>query len=90
MKVGTIVKLKIPCLGNPVGTSGVCYEEYDLGEPGAGSVIFENGRYDGFSPEEQENFLDFVGTSTEISNYQFTNVMKLSEDFESGFFKIFL
>ncbi len=86
MKRGAIVKLKIPCLRNEPGTIGVCYEEYNLGEPGAGSVIFPNGQYDGFSPDDQELFLEEVGFNAEISNYNFTNVMQLSRDFDAGVF----
>ena len=54
MKTGTIVKLKLECLGNNPETTGVVFEEYDLGEPGGSQVIFENGEYCGFSPDEQK------------------------------------
>jgi len=86
MFVGTIVKSAVEVLGNPVGASGVVYEEYNLGEGPAVSVIFENGNYDGFSPKEQDRFLVEVGFSNHASFYQFTNVMKLSEDFRNGIF----
>ena len=86
MKVGTLVKLKTALLGNPAGTIGVCYEEYDLGEGSAGSVIFPNGNYDGFSPQEQEKFLEVIGGHLGCSMYEFTNVMKLSTDFQDGVF----
>jgi hypothetical protein len=86
MKKGTIVKLKVNCLGNDPGTLGVCYEEYNIGQPGAGSVIFGNGSYDGFSPEEQETFLEEVGFDHDIADYNFINVMRLSMDYESGVF----
>ena len=86
MKTGTIIKLNTNCLGNKPGTIGVCYEEYNIGEPGAGSVIFENGNYDGFSPSEQKDFLEVIGFDNNISNYKFTNVIQLSRDFENGKF----
>lgn len=90
MKTGTVVKLKVDCLENKAETIGVCYEEYNLGEPGAGSVIFENGNYDGFSLNDQEQFLVKIGYDYNIANYKFTNVMKLSQDFNNGIFnKIF-
>lgn len=91
MKTGTVVKLKVNCLGNKPGTIGVCYEEYNLGEPGAGSVIFENGNYDGFSPDEQKDFFDdYRGFDYDVANYQFTNVIKLSRDFDNRIFdKVF-
>lgn len=84
MQVGTIVKLKIDCLGNPKGSLGVCYEKYGNG---GRSFIFVNGNYDGFSREEQGLFLDEIGFSDECSGYRFTNVMRLSEDYRSGYFK---
>ena len=90
MKKGTVVKLKTSCLDNPPETVGVCYEEYNIGESGAGSVIFANGNYDGFSPSEQEEFLVKIGFDYDIANYQFKNVMQLSKDYSNGVFdKIF-
>ena len=86
MKVGQIFKLKVPLLENLVGTMGICYEEYNIGEEGAGSVIFANGNYDGFSPEEQKEFLEYLGKSDVLSAYLFKNVIKLSDDFRSGIF----
>ena len=83
--VGQIVKLKQACLGNEPGTLGVCYEDYYIGHEGS-SFIFKNGNYDGFDLEEQKLFLEKVGLSIELSDYQFTNVMKLSQDFDRGIF----
>ena len=85
MKVGTIVKLQLACLGNEVGTRGVVYDEYNIGTKGV-SVIFENGEYDGFSEEEQRMFLKEKGICEELSTYKFTNVMQLSRDFDNGIF----
>ena len=45
MKVGTICKLKVDCLGNEPGTLGVVFYDYGDGF----QAIFENGNYDGFS-----------------------------------------
>jgi len=84
MKLGSKVRLKVPCLGNPVGTIGVCYETYDIGWGLGISVIFPNGEYDGFSQEEQKGFLEFV-EDTNFS-YNFQNVMTLSRDFDKGVF----
>jgi len=88
MKVGSIVQLKVPCLGNPKGTCGVVYEAYNPGgyhldRPHV-SIIFPNGRYDGFSVDDQDDFLTFVRDSDLY--YQFTNVIKLIEDFRNGKF----
>lgn len=85
MKVGTLVKLKCNCLGNPAGTVGVCYEYYVLGGESASSFIFENGNYDGFSTDDQKLFLERIGHYP--LTYTFTNVMKLSKDFEDGVFE---
>jgi len=86
MKVGSIVKLKQAMLGNSAGTIGVCYEEYNLEGKGL-SFIFKNGNYDGFSTEEREAFLEETGFNEKVSTYQFSNVMKLSMDFDSGVFE---
>ena len=84
--VGSLVRLKVQCLGNAAGTVGVCYERYQLDDRAGFSFIFENGRYDGFSPEEVEQFLEEIGYYLPIGNYRFINVMKLSEDFRDGVF----
>lgn len=79
----TIVK---DLLGNKGGTKGVVYEEYDIGNGPGASVIFENGEYDGFSHSEQTEMLLKVGHSEECENYGFKGVIKLSNDFNLGFF----
>ncbi|MCC6837045.1 MAG: hypothetical protein IT234_00785 [Bacteroidia bacterium] len=87
MIVGTIVKLKRECLDNPPATRGVCYEIYKRGKGEEGvSIIFENGKLDGFSPEEQKEILIPIGISEDLMNYKFENVGKVSEDFRKGSF----
>jgi len=90
MKIGSVVTLLKPCLGNPVGTVGVCYEVYSLGitDQDGCSFIFANGNYDGFSKEDQELFLKHEYDSSLV--YNFTNVMKLSQDFKKGVFSSYL
>lgn len=85
IEVGTLVKLSTPCLGNEAGSTGVCYEVYKIGERPGYAFIFENGRYDGFSPDEVDNFLMELGCWDKLW-YEFTNVMQLSEDFKNGRF----
>jgi hypothetical protein len=89
--VGDIFKLKVECLYNPIGTIGVCYAQYDNGI----SVIFENGKYDGFSlskdivlggRSEVEMYLEKINHSEELSDYYFKNVIRLTEDFRKGYF----
>lgn len=82
--IGTIVELKIPCLGNPVGSRGICFDVYELGEPGS-QVIFQNGDHCGFSIDEQDTFFNIIKRVP--LTYQFINVMKLSDDFRKGVFK---
>ena len=98
MKVGDVVTLLVPCLGCTPGTKGVVfnvYEDFDqhisaLNDPDKVGVqiIFKNGEYDGFSYNDQETFLKkekvkFIPFY--IREYQFQNVMKVSQDFRNGF-----
>jgi len=89
MKVGNVYRLKTPMLGESKNAVGVAYEEYpDFSGVGTGvSVIFEGGNYDGFSEEDQENFLEKVDHDPKIAAYyRFKNVMQLSRDFDNGVF----
>jgi hypothetical protein len=86
--VGDVVKCKRFILGNEPGTEGVVYEMYAIGESHGVSVIFANGEYDGFAPDEQALFLERVGHDEWLSGYKFENVMKLSKDFDDGVFDI--
>jgi len=83
IRVGTVAELKRECLGNPKGTPGICYEVYNLDNRPGYSFIFENGNYDGFSPDEVDTILD-IRFQFEIE-YKFINVMKLSQDFPNVF-----
>lgn len=86
--IGTVYKLKKECLGNPAGTIGVVFNNYeDFDEPNkmGCQVIFENGEYDGFSVKDREIFLEQVGFSPSNSNYRFKNVMELNKDFKDGY-----
>ena len=89
IKKGDLVKLKLPLLGNPEGTLGAVYEEYNLGNDIVGvSVIFENGEYDGFSIQEQAKMLDRQGHNEELAKYNHKNVRQLSKDFDAGVFNV--
>lgn len=88
-RVGTIVQLKVSCLENEEGVSGICYDVYEIGERKGYAFIFENGRYDGFAPDEVERFLkvlDHYGNSRYFWTYKFTNVIALDRDFKNGAF----
>ena len=89
LRVGNLWRLKSECLGNPAGTVGVCYEVYEIGEHAGFSLIFPNGSYDGFGVGTcAPMFLigQPVGFCEEVAGYQFTNVIQLGRDFDSGVF----
>ena len=75
------------------GERGVVYEVYDREGYGGGgegpgvSVIFEKGRYDGFSPDEAKLMLDPLEEECKFGRgYNFQNVGQLDKDFRRGLF----
>lgn len=79
-----------------VGERGVCYDVYELLDapvrnnattrPGY-SFIFQSGRYDGFSPDDVRLMLTLTGEiCANVTNYQFTNVLRLERHFAAGVF----
>ena len=90
LKIGNVVTLTTSILGNNPGTRGVVfntYTDFDDNTKEGVSIIFENGEYDGFSYEEQKIFLqleDVKFIPFYIREYKFSNVIKLSRDFENG------
>jgi hypothetical protein len=77
-------------LGVPAGALGYVFNEYDdMDDPEKSGVqiIFENGNYDGFSVEEREMFLEYVGYKEEYQTYDFCHVMKVARDFRNGYWK---
>jgi len=91
MKVGDVVTLNTEMLGCRPGTRGVVfntYQDFDDSSKEGVQVIFENGNYDGFSVTDQKLFLqDEYVTYIPffVREYKFENVMKVSQDFENGF-----
>jgi hypothetical protein len=70
-----------------VGECGVCDEVYALGGRPGYSFLFEQGRYDGFSPEDVALFLTITGeVCAAVAEYQFTNVTRLQRDWAQGRF----
>jgi len=82
MTVGTVVKLKLPLLGNPVGTLGIGFNDYGDGC----QFIFANGNYDGFNKKEQELYLEYIRIEPSLTGYEFSNVIYVSEDYNAGVF----
>ncbi|MBD1389453.1 hypothetical protein IC617_08440 [Neiella sp. HB171785] len=80
--VGAVVKLAKPCMGNPAGSLAFVYENYRLGASRQGiSLLFANGKYDGFGPECVALFgLTLVRIESTLQDYQFSNVGQLDID----------
>lgn len=88
--IGSMWKTNREMLGNPAGSIGYVFNEYtDFDQPDKSGIqlVFENGNYDGFSVEEQELFLEYVGYKHEYQRYEFRNVMEVAHDFRQGFWK---
>lgn len=88
--IGSVWALKVPILGNPIGSIGYAFNEYtDFDDPFALGVqiIWPNGEYDGFSKKEQEEFLEFINFNTNYADYKFTNVVAVSRDYDRGYWK---
>lgn len=88
LQVGDVVELKVECMMNPIGTRGVVYETYDLGDGPSASIIFENGEYCGFSPDEQNQMVNYLCRQPLLTLYEFKNVMRLTMDFQNGVFEV--
>jgi len=85
--IGDKYKLLRGMLGNPAGTEGYVFNEYyGRNRPGI-QIIFPNGNYDGFSPDEQDLFLEFVGHFPLYGGYNFRNVTQVSKDFREGYWR---
>jgi hypothetical protein len=69
-----------------IGEAGVCYEVYTLDNRPGYSIIFQSGRYDGFSPGEVATMLRVTGRCDALAGYQFRNVQQLIRDYEAGLF----
>lgn len=86
---GDVVTLTMSMLGCKPGTRGVVYdvyEDFDDSTKQGASIIFENGEYDGFSFEDQQLFLHEENVFPyQKKFYEFINVMKLSQDFNAGY-----
>lgn len=89
LKIGSIV-IAWKCTGVcQTGEPGVCYEEYTIGNRPGWSIIFRDGGYDGFSPDDVNRFLHVTGkVSDSVARYRFQNVQKLMRDYDNGIFEM--
>lgn len=86
-QTGSIVRAKHDTPKWRKGEVAVCYEVYRIGVRPGFSFIFEGGFYDGFSPDELDTMLERTGeVCPEVADYEFTNVIKLDQDFKNGRF----
>ena len=70
-----------------VGERGVCDDVYARGGRPGYSFLFEQGRSDGFSPEDVARFLTITGeVCAAVAEYQFTTVTRLQRDWAQGRF----
>lgn len=64
------------------GAVGYVYEEYGKASV---SCVFENGSYDGFSPDEQEWLLSAGEVYLSYTAYEFKNVTQVGKDYRDGY-----
>ena len=70
------------------GEVGVCYDVYEIGGRPGYSFLFQDGGYDGFSPDDVARFLDVHPARDEAASaYTFRNVERLRRDYERGHFQ---
>jgi hypothetical protein len=77
--------IQVGSLAIAARASGVCDEVYALGGRPGDSFLFEQGRYDGFSPEDVARFLAITGeVCAAVAAYQFTTVTRRQRDWAQG------
>jgi len=86
---GDLVRIKRSFIGSKPNCLGYVYDTYpdfdDSSKTGV-SIITDDGiDLGGFSYREQKEFLEFVSHTDLL--YNFKNVIKLSNDFDEGYFK---
>lgn len=88
LRVGDVVTVGKPCLGNPAGSRAVVVELYDLGDGVTSpSLLFANGAHDGFPPRDLEAFdVRLVAHESQLSEYRFVNAVRLYEDWRLNVF----
>ena len=70
------------------GEVGVCYDVYEIGDRPGYSFLFQDGGYDGFSPDDVARFLEVQpARDAHAAGYAFRNVERLRRDYERGHFQ---
>lgn len=89
--VGTLVVAKRRTRICEQGERGVCFDVYDFGKIDfeGYSIIFQNGGYEGFTPNEVDRDLQILDRVDDaIANYEYANARQLMMDFKNGVFDI--
>ena len=87
LRIGAIVTVGRPCMGNPAGARALAVDEYDSGDGPAWFLLFPNGDHDGFPLRDLIAFnVQRVGFDASLAGYRFSSVMRLTEDWRSGVF----
>lgn len=88
--IGSKWKLLRPMLGNESGVIGYAFNQYEdfdvVGELGL-QIIFPNGNLDGFSVNERNLFLEYIGYDLRYVEYEFKNVMQVDKDFRNKYWE---
>ena len=89
LRVGSLVVARSATGVCAEGEVVVCYEEYKIGRRPGWGIIFEAGKYDGFSPEEVGAMLVDLGVIAQsVRYYKFHNVIRLAFDLRDGRFSV--
>lgn len=87
LRVGDLVTVAKASGVNAAHVRAVVVEAYTLGGRDGWMLLFEDGRYDGFSPEDCATFgVAKAGCEPTIARYYFTNVTRLTADYRAGRF----
>jgi hypothetical protein len=87
-RVGDIVTVAEPCMGNPAGARAIVVEQYELAHRDGWMLLFPNGNSDGFSFDDCSLFgVRHAGHDSSLANYRFLNVTRLLADWRGGLFR---
>lgn len=86
-RVGDLVRVARGSGVNRPGARGVVVERYHLEGRWGVMLLFEDGRSDGFSPEDCAHMgVERIGYCRALGHYQFTSVVALDRDWQTGVF----
>jgi hypothetical protein len=87
MQVGDLVIVGRASGVNASLALGVVVEVYELDGRRGWTILFEDGRHDGFSPEDCALFeVTPIGHNADVASYVFTSAMRLYSDWHAGRF----